>query len=140
MPGPAYKNLIPTLRYEDAAGAIRWLCEAFQFEKQLVVPGDGDSIDHAQLRLGNDMVMLSSMRRDSDFDELMTVPARIGGRETVSIYVIVEDVDAHCARAKAAGAEIVLEPKDEDYGGRGYTCRDPEGHVWSFGSYDPFAA
>jgi uncharacterized glyoxalase superfamily protein PhnB len=66
-------------------------------------------------------------------------PRDLGGIGSQSPYVIVEDADAHYRRAVAAGAQIVLDIEDKDYGGRGYTCRDPEGHVWSFGSYDPWA-
>ncbi|TMB01350.1 MAG: glyoxalase, partial [Deltaproteobacteria bacterium] len=66
-----------------------------------------------------------------------TVPPR-RGPVTQSPYVIVADADAHYARAKAAGAEIVMDIKDEDYGGRGYSARDPEGHLWNFGTYDPW--
>jgi uncharacterized glyoxalase superfamily protein PhnB len=75
---------------------------------------------------------------DSEFGRLMKQPDEIGGAETQSCYVIVKDADAHYARAKAAGAKIVLDIKDEDYGGRGYSCRDPEGHIWTFGTYDPW--
>jgi uncharacterized glyoxalase superfamily protein PhnB len=72
------------------------------------------------------------------FGKLMKLPEEIGGCETQSAYVIVGDCDAHYARAKAGGATILREIQDEDYGGRGYTCRDLEGHIWSFGSYDPW--
>ena len=134
-------NVIPSLRYRDAPKAIDWLCSAFGFEKSLVVPGEGDSVVHAQLRFGNGMVMLGTAgKHGGPFDELITIPSEVGGIGTQSAYVIVEDVDAHCARARAAGAEILIEPADQDYGGRNYVCRDPEGHVWSFGSYDPFTA
>jgi uncharacterized glyoxalase superfamily protein PhnB len=70
----------------------------------------------------------------------MAMPDEIGARETQCAYVIVPDADAHYARAKAAGAVILRDIKTEDYGGRGYTCRDPEGHIWNFGSYDPWAS
>ena len=69
----------------------------------------------------------------------MRQPDETEGRETQCAYVIVADCDAHYARAKKAGAAIVRDIQDEDYGGRGYTCRDPEGHIWNFGSYDPWA-
>jgi uncharacterized glyoxalase superfamily protein PhnB len=67
----------------------------------------------------------------------MRQPKAAGG-STASLYVIVDDVDAHCARARAAGAEILIEPADQSYGGRDYSCRDLDGHLWSFGTYDPF--
>lgn len=132
-------TVIPTIRYNDATAAIEWLCEAFGFEKHLVVPGEGGTIVHAQLVFGNGMVMLGSARA-SEFDGLQKPPSALGGAVSQSLYIIVEDADKHYARAVAAGAEIVMEIKDEDYGGRGYSCRDPEGHVWHFGSYDPWIA
>ena len=107
-------TVIPTLRYQDAADAIQWLCNAFGFRPHLVVPGEDDEIAHAQLVFGNGMIMLASAQED--------------------------DVDEHYARAMAAGAEVVVEIKDEDYGGRVYSCRDPEGFLWNFGSYDPWIA
>lgn len=85
------------------------------------------------------MVMLGSARA-SEFDGLQKPPSALGGAVSQSLYIIVEDADKHYARAVTAGAEIVMEIKDEDYGGRGYSCRDPEGHLWHFGSYDPWVA
>ena len=131
-------RIIPTLKYADAPAAIDWLCRAFGFEKHLVVPQDDGTIAHAQLTLGEDMIMLGSAR-DTDFDALQKPPAAGGGTVTQSPYIIVDDVDAHHARALEAGAEIVMAPEDQDYGGRLYSCRDPEGHLWNFGSYDPWA-
>jgi uncharacterized glyoxalase superfamily protein PhnB len=132
-------TVIPCLRYRDAGTAIEWLCRVFGFERQLVVPGPEDTIGHAQLSFGNGMVMLGSIQ-DSAFGRLMKQPDEIGGAETQTAYVIVADADAVYARAQAAGAEILLDIKDEDYGGRGFTCRDLEGHIWSFGTYDPWPA
>jgi len=131
-------TIIPTMRYRDAAAAIDWLGSAFGFARHLVVPGEGGTIAHAQLVLGNGMIMLGSARDDA-FGKLQKPPREVGGVGTQSAYIVIADVDAHYARAKAAGAEIVMAIKDEDYGGRGYSCRDPEGHLWSFGSYDPWA-
>ena len=132
-------TVIPTLRYDDAAAAIAWLCEAFGFEKHLVVPGEGGAIVHAQLVFGNGMVMLGSVRA-SEFDDLHRQPSALGGAVSQSPYIVVDDVDGHYARAVAAGAEVVMELRDEEYGGRDYSCRDPEGHLWNFGSYDPWAS
>jgi uncharacterized glyoxalase superfamily protein PhnB len=130
-------TVIPTLRYDDAVAAVEWLCRAFEFEEHLVIPDTNGGIVHAQLTFGNGMIMLASAR-DDGFGKLQRTPRAVGGVGSQSAYVIVEDADTHCARAVAAGAEIVLELKDEDYGGRGYSCRDPEGHLWNFGSYDPW--
>ena len=134
--------LIPCIRYDDAPAAIEFLCNAFGFVAHAVYGDNADTrvIHHAQLTLGDGMLMLGSARKD-DAQRLhgWKTPAEAGGT-TMSIYVYVPDADAHCAHARAAGADIVSAPKDNDgYPGRGYAARDPEGHVWSFGSYDPWA-
>ena len=130
-------TVIPCLRYRNAPAAIDWLCNTFGFERQLVVPNEDGSIAHAQLSFGNGMIMLGSVT-DNEFGRLMKQPDEIGGAETQSAYVIVTDADAIYKRAKSAGAEIVTEIKDEDYGGRGFSCRDIEGRLWNFGTYDPW--
>lgn len=130
--------MVPVLRYRDAPAMIDWLCQAFGFEKHAVHEDGQGRIAHAQLCYGDDILMLSSIL-DTPFARHMVQPDEVGGRETATIYVVVPDADLHYSRAKAAGAVILLEIKDEDYGGRGYTCRDPEGHIWSFGTYDPWA-
>jgi uncharacterized glyoxalase superfamily protein PhnB len=87
------------------------------------------------------MIMLGSAgKHGGGFDELMRTPGEVDGANTQSSYVIVDDCKAHYEQARGAGAEIVLELKDQDYGGSGYTCRDLEGNVWSFGDYDPWAS
>jgi len=130
-------NIIPTLKYADARAAIEWLCRAFGFEKHLVVDGINGTIEHAQLTCGGGMIMLGSVR-DSAFDRLQKPPRSAGGVNTQSPYIVIDDVDAHYRRAVAAGADIVMTPEDQDYGGRLYSCRDPEGHLWNFGSYNPW--
>ncbi len=124
--------------YRDAPAALEWLCEVLGFEEQLVVPGPDDTIAHAQLRLGGGMVMVGSAV-DSEYGRLMKQPEAVGGAETQAPYVVVPDADAVYAKAKGAGWRILIDIKDEDYGGRGYSCRDPEGHLWNFGTYDPWA-
>ena len=131
-------TIIPAMRYRNAPAAIEWLCQAFGFEKNLVVPGENGTIAHAQLTLGGGMMMLGSIR-DNDFAKQVKQPDEIGGVETQYPYVVVKDADAHYARAVAAGAKMVREIEDAGYGGRGYACRDLEGHLWSFGSYDPWS-
>ena len=131
-------SAIPCLRYRDAPAAIEWLCNVFGFERQLVVPGEGGSIAHAQLKLGGGMIMLGSVQ-DSDYGFLMKQPDEVGGAQTQSAYLVVAETDAVYRRAVAAGARIALDIKDEDYGGRGFSCYDLEGHLWSVGSYDPWA-
>ncbi len=129
--------VIPSLRYRNAKRAVTWLQEAFGFEPHLVVEGEGDRIEHAQFTYGTGMIMFGS-GQGSDYDDLVA-SAPEGGRPTVGLYVVVSDVEGHAGRARAAGAEIVMEPEDQDYGGKAYTCRDFEGNVWSFGNYDPWA-
>jgi uncharacterized glyoxalase superfamily protein PhnB len=129
-------SIVPALRYRDAPAAIRFLRDAFGFTEHLVVPGPNDTIVHAELALGYGMIMLGS-GHGGEFDRYMKAPD--GGPLTQTVYVIVADPDAHYARAKSAGAEILMDIKTEDYGGRGYTCRDPQGHIWTFGSYDPWS-
>lgn len=132
-------TIIPCLRYRDAPKAIEWLCRTFGFEKQLVVPNADGTIAHAQLSFGNGMIMLGSVLEvETEFGRLIKQPDEIGGFETQSAYVVVSDADEIYARAKAAGAEILIQIKDEDYGGRDFTCRDLEGHLWNIGTYDPW--
>ena len=126
-------QIIPFLRYQDAPAAIDWLGRAFGFEKQMVVPGPDGIIEHAQLTLGPAVIMVSSLRDD----ELGMKSPRQLGAVNQGIYVALDEVDPHYARAKAVGAEIVRELRDEDYGGRDYAVRDLEGHLWSFGTYRP---
>ncbi|MGH8027902.1 MAG: VOC family protein [Pseudoxanthomonas sp.] len=132
-------TIIPCLRYRDAHAAIDWLCRAFGFSKHAVY-ADGDVVHHAQLVFGNGMIMLGSTENQSEWGKQIAQPQDIGLRETQSPCVIVADADTHYAQAKAAGAVIVMDIADQDYGGRGYSCRDPEGHFWWFGSYDPWKA
>jgi uncharacterized glyoxalase superfamily protein PhnB len=132
-------TIIPTLRYHDAPAAIEWLCRAFGFEKQMVVPDGQGGVGHAQLTFGNGMIMLGSFR-DDEFGKLQKTPKLVGGVGTQSPYVIVPDADAHHRRAVAAGADVAYALRDEDYGGRGYSCRDLEGNLWNFGTYDPWAS
>lgn len=131
------RTIVPTLRYRDVAAAIDWLCNAFGFEKHLVVAGDEGSVRYAELTFGDGMIMLGPVA-DTAFDKLMTQPDQAGGAETQICYLFVADAAAHRARAGAAGAEIVLDLEDEAGSGRGYSCRDPEGHTWNFGTYNPW--
>jgi uncharacterized glyoxalase superfamily protein PhnB len=131
-------SVIPSMRYRDAPAAIEWLCRVFGFERHLVVPDGQGGIAHAQLSLGNGMIMLGSVA-DTPFGRYMKQPDEIGGAETQSSYLVVPDADAVLARALSAGARIAMPIKDEDYGGRGFACFDLEGHLWYVGTYDPWA-
>lgn len=135
--GNTRATIVPTLRYRNAVQAIDWLCDAFGFERHLVVEDGGGGIAHAQLTFGNGMIMLGSAR-DGEFDNWQRPMAALEAPVTQSPYVIVNDVDAHHRQARAAGARIMMPPEDQPYGGRLYSCRDLEGHLWNFGSYDPW--
>lgn len=127
-------SICPTLVYEDAKAAIRTLKDAFGFTEVSVYENEDGSVAHAELAYGNGMVMLSTKKREGVYAEAME-----GGGPS-GIYVVVADVDAHHARAAAQGMEILMPPTDQDYGSRDYMARDPEGNVWSFGTYAPGAA
>ncbi|AEE65680.1 PhnB protein [Bordetella pertussis] len=139
MPAPATvaSPVVTCLRYRNASAAIEWLVHAFGFEAQRIVPGPADTIVHAQLTLGSGMIMLASVT-DTPFSRYMKQPDEVGGVETQSVYLVVADPDQAYRDAQAAGAEILIDIADADYGGRGFSCRDPEGHIWSVGSYDPW--
>ena len=137
IPKRTRATIVPCIRYRNAPAAIEWLCTTFGFEKHLVVPGPNDTIAHAQLTFGNGMVMIGSVT-DGEFDRLLVQPDECGGAETQAPYVIVADANIVYVRAKAGGAKIVMELKDEEYGGRGFSCRDLEGRLWNFGTYDPW--
>ena len=137
-PTASGSTIIPGLRYRDAHAAIAWLCKAFGFSKHAVYDDDTGGVAHAQLTYGSGMLMLGSMR-ENDLGRRIVQPDQVGGSETQAPYVVVQDCKAHYEQAKAAGAVIVDEYAEKDYGGAGYSCRDPEGHLWWFGSYDPWA-
>ena len=124
------------MRYGDAPVAIEWLCNVFGFRKHLVAPGENGTIAHAQLVLGNGMIMLGSDSSD-EYGKVVSPPGK-DGVNTQSCYIFIKEIDAHYAHAVAAGAEIIMEIADQDYGGRLYSAKDPEGHLWNFGSYDPW--
>ena len=133
------RAIIPSFRYADAPRAIEFLCEAFGFEKHAVYEGANGRIDHAQLTLGPHFIMLGSTSDDKSWPS--RTPAEAGGA-TGGVYVVLDtdaEVDAHCTRARAAGAKIIREPESPEYGGRGYAAADIEGYLWSFGSYRPEA-
>ncbi len=113
-------NIYPFMRFADANAGLEWLARAFSLQEHVVYRDDGGAVQHAELSLGPGIVMFGQ-----------------GDPSEQGVYVAVEDVDAHYERAKAAGAEIVRELEDTDYGSREYTARDPEGHLWSFGTYRP---
>jgi uncharacterized glyoxalase superfamily protein PhnB len=120
----------PALRYRDARAAIDWLERAFGFSALQVHDGPGDTVAHAELTAGGGVIMLGSEPEGGD--------ARFGAHAGHGwTYVAIEDPDALHARAVAAGAEIVRPLEDTDYGSRDFSARDPEGNLWSFGTYRP---
>jgi len=137
VPKATTAPLIPTMRYADADRALDFLVGVFGFAEHAVFRDDAGRVMHAELTFGNGTIMIGPVA-DTPFSRFMRQPGAAGG-VTTSLYAIVTDPDAHCARAEAAGFEILLPLTDHDYGGRDYTVRDPEGHVWTFGTYDPAA-
>lgn len=119
---------------------IDWLERAFGFSKQAVYMAGDTTVAHAQMTFGNGMIMLGSVDNGSKIANLMVQPDEVGGRQTQSACLIVSDCAAIYATAKAAGAEMVLDLAEMDYGGKAFTCRDPEGYLWSIGEYDPWAS
>ena len=136
IPKQTLCTVVPCMRYRDAPAAIEWLGTTLGFETQLVVSNDDGTVAHAQLSFGNSMIMLGSVF-DTEYGRLMKQPSEIGNFVTQSTYLVVNNADLVYGRVLEAGAKILLDIKDEEYGGRGFTCRDPEGHVWSIGTYDP---
>jgi uncharacterized glyoxalase superfamily protein PhnB len=122
----ADQNVYPALRYRDAPGAIAWLVEVLGFEVREVHEADDGSVAHAELSHGPGLVMLGSEREDS-----------FGGRGRGFTYIAVEEIDELYERARSKGAEVVMEIRDTDYGSRDFAVRDPEGSIWSFGTYRP---
>ena len=112
------QTIFPALRYEDAPAAIDWLEKAFGFQRQMIVPNPDGTIAHAEILCQGSMIMLGSYR--DDFFRYKT-PAAAGG-VTQAAYLYIADIDAHFARAVAAGAEIVVELKNTDYGSREYSA------------------
>lgn len=130
-------RIYPTLRYRDASAMIAWLGEAFNFAEHAVYPGPDGTIAHAELALGSAMIMLGSAR-DDEFGAMVGAPGQSNGNGQ-AIYVATDNADALFARAKAAGADMLMGLTDIDYGSRDFICRNPEGHVWCLGTYWPKA-
>lgn len=118
-------RISPYLLYEDGGSAIEFLTKAFGFEEKMRMTNDDGVVNHAELQLGDDTVMLGTP--GEDFKN-----PKHAGHLTALVHVYLDGVDAHFERAKSAGAEIVMEPTDQEYGDRRYDAKDPEGHFWSF--------
>ena len=131
-------TIIPGLRYRDALKMIDWLQQAFGFEQQAVYMAGDTTVAHAQLTFGNGMIMLGSVDNNSRIAPLIVQPDETGNSPTQNTCLIVSDCEPIYSSAKAAGAEMVLDLVQTEYGGKAFTCRDPEGHLWSIGEYDPW--
>ncbi|MFN7954934.1 MAG: VOC family protein [bacterium] len=134
-----WPRISSALYYDDPARAIEWLCEAFGFEVRLCIEGEGGRVEHSELVFGDGLVMVGGTGPHSAHPELTqrATPSAVGGGNTQNLLVFVDDVDAHCARARACGARIVAEPKTVDHGAdywsdRIYEAEDPWGHHWWF--------
>ena len=132
---PGWPRISSAIFYDDAVKAIDWLCEAFEFEVVIKVENDG-RIEHSELKYGDGLIMVGQAERDGERSWARS-PRSLGGANTQSLFAYVDDVEAHCARARASGAKILTEPKTSDYGedywtDRSYQAEDPEGHRWWF--------
>ena len=136
---PGWPRLSPAIYCDDPRAAIAWYCQAFGFEVVIVVDGPDGGVAHSEIRFGEAIVMVSqnSADREARFGVTGSSPRALGGANTQSLFLYVDDVDAHCARARAAGARVTYELTDNDYGpdhwtDRTYGCVDPDGHLWWF--------
>lgn len=121
------RTLTSALSYRDPRAAIDWLERAFGFELAMLIEDGEGNVAHSEVRHGEALIMIGGEWSDDHRS-----PASLGGKNTQTVHVSIDsDVDAHCARARAAGGEIVAVPEDQFYGARTYRCRDPEGHIWT---------
>ncbi|MCX4785876.1 MULTISPECIES: VOC family protein [unclassified Streptomyces] len=127
-------TIYPTILYDDAKAAIKTLTEGLGFKEEAVYEGAAGQVLHAELSCGNGRVMLGSKGREGAFAKAMQ------GAGPAGVYVVVDEVDAHHARAVEHGVEILMPPTDQDYGSRDFMARDGEGNVWTFGTYAPGSA
>ncbi len=130
-------TIMPAMRYRDAPAAIDWLCNVFGFARHAMYSNPDGSIGHAELTLGGGMIMLGS-QKDDEYGRGFKSPQELGGVETRSAYIVVQDADAVFVRAQAAGGTIVRPLRDTEYGSREFSVKDPEGNSWSVGTYNPW--
>jgi uncharacterized glyoxalase superfamily protein PhnB len=122
-----HSGLSSALCYVDPRAALAWLEQAFGFEVSMLIEDADGKVAHSQMRFGESMIMVGS-----EWSADHKSPRSIGGKNTQTVHIQLDsDVDAHCERARAAGAEIIAEPETQFYGDRSYRCRDPEGHIWT---------
>jgi uncharacterized glyoxalase superfamily protein PhnB len=122
-------SLTSALCYRDPRAALAWLEKALGFEVAMLIEDGEGNVVHSEMSFENGLIMVGS-----EWSADHASPASIGGKNTQTVHIQVSsDIDAHCERARAAGAEIIMEPEDQFYGDRSYRCRDPEGHIWTVG-------
>lgn len=134
--------LIPATRYRDCDAALAFITGVLGLEEHAVYRSDDGKIQHAQIRLGSGLMMFGPGEEGGAFEQYMADPSQIGGRETTTIYAVVADretLQAHYDRARDASANILMPMAEQPYGGASFTLADPEGHIWTFGDYDPRA-
>ncbi len=125
----AHKGLMSAVCYRDPRAALAWLEKAFGFEVAMLIEDAEGNLAHSEMRFEDSLVMIAS-----EWSADHASPASVGGKNTQTLHIqVTSDIDAHCERARAAGAEIIMEPEDQFYGDRSYRCRDPEGHIWTVG-------
>lgn len=133
-------TVIPNVLFRDANAGIDWLKNTLGFTEHAVYRNTAGAVEHAELLLGNGMLMVGTAGLNTQSAEWMAVPAECGGKVTGVSYLIVKDCTPVWQQAQSVGAEVLLPLRTMDYGGQTFTVRDPEGHVWSVGEYDPWAA
>lgn len=124
------KGLSSAVCYVDAKAAYRWLEEAFGFEPLFVILDENENLAHSEMSYGDSVVMVGN-----EWSADHKSPKSLAGKNTQTVHVQLargDDIDAHCERARKAGAEILMAPEDQFYGDRSYRARDPEGHIWTF--------
>jgi len=134
---PGWPRISSSVFYENAPAAIDWLCKAFGFNVRIKIEGDDGDIVHSELEYRDGLIMVGSTTTKKDTGPHRKSPKQIGGVNTQALFMYVDDVEAHCARARAAGARIVTEIQTNDYGDeywtdRSYGAEDLEGHHWWF--------
>jgi uncharacterized glyoxalase superfamily protein PhnB len=130
MPTPR-ETLTSALTYQDPRTALDWLEKAFGFELAMLLEDGEGNVAHSEMRHGETLIMIGSEWSDDHRS-----PKSVGRKNTQTVHIeITSDVDEHCARARAAGAEILMEPENQFYGARTYRCRDPEGHIWTIAQF-----
>ena len=125
---PSHPSFSSAISYRDPKAALAWLEKAFGFETFMLITSAEGNLEHSEMRYGNGIIMVGK-----EWTADHKSPASIGGKNTQTVHVHVSDIDKHCERAKAAGAEILAAPETQFYGDRTYRARDPEGHIWTFG-------